>query len=123
VPLSGYFAIRRGLRELESVKQDRRGVMALLARAREAEAPGDLKAAIVLALARHAGREVIDVLGDVLARDPSWRARAAATVALGGMNDAEARKLLDDAAERDGDRRVRENARFNRSNPGAFTGL
>jgi len=82
-----------------------------------------VRAAIVRALGEHVGSETIEALEDVLKHDPSWRVRAAATVALGGIHDERARELLDDAAQSDRDRRVRENARFNRANPGAFTPL
>ncbi|CAA9531328.1 MAG: hypothetical protein AVDCRST_MAG30-3808 [uncultured Solirubrobacteraceae bacterium] len=115
-----YGAIKRGLRELEAVKGNRRATLDLLARVRAEDGPPDLKALIIYALGEHAGGETVDALGDVLETDPSWRARAAATVALGAIHDARARELLDEAAESDADRRVRENARFNRDHPGAF---
>jgi len=118
-----YPAIRRGLRELAAVEGDRRATLALLARARAEEAPPDLRAIVVRKLGDHAGAEVIDALGDVLRTDAHWRVRAAATVALGAIHDREARALLDEAAECDRDRRVRENARFNRANPMAFPRL
>lgn len=56
----------------------------------------------------------------MLESESSWRARAAATIALGAIHDARARELLEEAATSDADPRVRENARFNRDNPGAF---
>ena len=117
-----YGAIKRGLRELEAVKSDRRRTLDLLARVRAENGPPDLKALIILALGDHAGGETVEALGDVLKTDPSWRARAAATGALGAIHDGRARELLDEAAASDTDHRVRENARFNRKNPGAFAG-
>lgn len=116
-----FFAIRRWLRELKEVMHDRRKTLALLKRARAAGAPHDAKAGIIFRLGKHSGGEVIDALGDVLARDPDWQARAAATAVLGGMNDATARELLDATAQHDSHPRVRERATWNRANPGAFS--
>ena len=120
--LTGYSAISKGMKELKSIQDDRRAVLTLLARARSEGAPADLKAAIVLALGRHAGAETLDALEDVLRTERAWRARAAATVALGSINDPRSRELLA-LAETDAHRRVRENARFNKANPGAFAHL
>jgi HEAT repeat protein len=118
-----YREVKRGLRELEAVKDDRRATLALLAKARADDAPPDLRMLIVQKLGNHAGAETIEVLSDVLKNEPHWRVRAAATVALGNIHDPRARELLDEAAKSDRHRRVRENARFNRDNPMAFPRL
>lgn len=119
--LTQYPAIKPWMKELAEVRNDRRATLRLLERARAEDAPADAKASIVLSLgAHHAGNEAVEAIGDVLLHDPAWRARAAACIALGSIDDGRARELLDTAAQEDPHKRVRENARFNRAHPGAF---
>ncbi len=75
------------------------------------------------ALGRHSGREAITALADVLVTESDWRARAAATRALGTIATPDALALLEGAAREDSDHRVRENAQFNREHPHYFAHL
>ncbi len=116
-------AIKRWGDELRGVEHDRRQLLELLGRARADDAPSDAKALIVTALGRHSGRETITALADVLATEPDWGTRAAATRALGTIATPEALALLEVAAREDADRRVRENAQRNHDNPRAYAHL